>query len=253
MSEVLAPSMGERWRRVTTSVVEGKKLELALASLPSIGNPRIRIQSGAIQAEMEGVMGALNEVSIRVPPLPSKIWPQVVRVMRRSQSMRDSLRKGTVPLSFDRLVARIAGEAVFPEARQVTSACTCGEIDPPCRHVLALHELYSRRLEDKPWELLTLRGVPLRDLLEQAERQPDGDELPPLALGAKEEPVLFPEGERGELDMVLSVGQIRSLLGSHQQTAQQVVRATIDAFLSPEPAEAEAVDEESPDSDGAEG
>lgn len=221
-------SMGERWRRITSHGVDIHELERALASLPSIRNPRLRIQPGAIMAEMEGSMGALHEVNVHVPMLPGRVWPQVVRVMRRSASMLEQMREGLVPRSFDRLIARIAGEPVFPEPRRVTSACTCSEQERPCRHILALHELFARRIEERPYELLILRGVELRKILEQASRPPEPGELPPLSFGSKEEPVLFPEGEDLELDVALTIGQVRNLLGAHQAGKVEAVAAAVD-------------------------
>lgn len=221
--------MGERWRRISTQGVDDHSLELALSSLPSIRSPRIRVQPGAIQAEMEGAMGSINEVSIHVPRLPQRIWPQVVRVMRRSASMQDALRTGKVPRSFDRLIARVSGESLLPAARRVTSACTCGLPETPCRHILALHELFARNLEDKPWELLSLRGVDLRDLLTQAQKAV-AEDLPPLAFGAREEPVLFPDGQGADLGSALTPGQVRSLVGGHQKTMREELEAAIAAF-----------------------
>ena len=124
-------SLGERWRREANRGAEDPVLEQALATLPQVRHPHIRILGGSIRAEMEGVMGAINEVSIHAPTLPGKIWPQVARVMRRSKSMLEALSQGRVPRSFDRLVARIGGESVFPEARRVSSACTCGALEMP--------------------------------------------------------------------------------------------------------------------------
>ncbi len=232
MKERRPISMGQRWRRISTLSVDDQSLELALASLPSIRNPRIAILPGSIKSEMEGVMGSINEVSIHVPRLPNKIWSQVVRVMRRSASMQEALRMGRVPRSFDRLIARISGETISPESRRVSSACTCGAPESPCRHVLALHELFARRLDEKPWELLTLRGVDLRQLLEDAAKELHGVNLPPLAFGAREEPVLFPEGEDGDLDTVLTPGQVSSLLGRQQVALIEELTAAIEAYAS---------------------
>ena len=206
-------SLGERWRREANRGVDDPRLAQALATLPQVRHPRIRVQPGSIHTEMEGAMGSINEVSIHVPLLPAKIWPQVARVMRRSTSMVEALEQGRVPRSFDRLVSRIGGESVFPEARRVTSACTCGAPDTPCRHILALHELFARRLEDRAFEILVLRGVDLRDLLRRARSSDPDPSLPPLAFGAEEEPVLFPEGEDGDLEFVLNAGQSAQLLG----------------------------------------
>lgn len=223
-------SIGERWRRLTTRGAEDDSLEKALASLPSIGRIRLDLAPGSIRAEMEGSMGSINEVSVHVPRLPARIWPQVVRVMRRSASMQEAMREGRVPRSFDRLIVRISGESVFPDARRVTTACTCGLPENPCRHALAIHELFARGLEDRPWELLVVRGVELRKLLNQAARPPEEGELPSLAFGAREEPVLFPEGEEGDLDESLSPGQVRQLLGAYQSAVLDVVDTAIRAL-----------------------
>jgi uncharacterized Zn finger protein len=225
-------SLGERWRREANRGVDSQELERALAMLPSIRHPVLRIQGGSIHAEMEGSMGSINEVSIHVPTLPGRIWPQVARVLRRSPTMLEALDEGKVPRSFDRLVARIAGESLFPDARRVSSACTCGSPEEPCRHVLALHELFARRLDDRPWELLRLRGVLLADLLARAHSSAPDPDLPPLAFGASEEPVLFPEGEEGDLDFALSEGQVLSLLGLLPASVHQAVRSALEDYAA---------------------
>ncbi len=214
MNERRPMSLGERWRREANRGVGEAQLEKALAMLPSIRHPDVRVRPGMIGAEMEGAMGSINEVSIHVPTLPARIWPHVGRVLRRSSSMLQAVSGARVPRSFDRLVARVSGESLFPEARRVASACTCGTVDMPCRHILALHELFARRLDDRPAELLVLRGADLATLIALARSTEPDSETPKLAYGAAEEPVLFPEGEEGDLDFTLSDGQTRRLLGA---------------------------------------
>jgi len=225
-------SLGERWRREANRGVDDPRLDQALETLPQVRHPQIRVRGGSIHTEMEGAMGSINEVSIHVPTLPSKIWPQVARVMRRSTSMLDALEQGRVPRSFDRLVARLGGEPVFPEARRVTSACTCGSLDMPCRHILALHELFARRLDDRQWELLVLRGIDLRELVRRARSSGPDPDLPPLSFGADEEPVLFPEGEEGDLEFALSSGQSAHLLGDMSAEVDDVAEAAILAYAT---------------------
>lgn len=210
-------------------------LEQALATLPQVRHPNLRIRAGSISAEMEGAMGSINEVSIQTPTLPSKIWPQVARIMRRSTNMLEALEQGRVPRSFDRLVARIGGESVFPEARRVSSACTCGAPDMPCRHILALHELFARRLEDRQWELLVLRGVDLRDLLHRAKSSEADPDLPALAFGADDEPILYPEGDEGDLEFALSAGQTSRLLGVMAPEVSEAVNEALESYAASEP------------------
>lgn len=223
-------SLGERWRREAHRGIEEALLEQALDTLPQVRHPNLRVRAGSINVEMEGAMGSINEVSIHAPTLSAKIWPQVARVMRRSTSMLEALGQGRVPRSFDRLVARIGGESVFPDARRVSSACTCGAPEMPCRHILALHELLARRLEDRPWELLVLRGVDLRDLLERAKSSDPDPDLPPLAFGADEEPILYPEGDEGDLEFALSTGQAAALLGVLASSVDEAAREALEGY-----------------------
>lgn len=212
MKERKPISLGERWRREANRRVDDHRLDRALATLPSIRKSMLRIQPGSIRAEVEGALGSIHEVSIHVAMMP-RSWPQVVRALRRARSTVEALQQGRVPRSFDHLLARVCGEPLFPEPRLVSAACTCKAPLSPCHHVLALHELFARRLEERPWELVTLRGLDLQSLLEKVRGSNAGEELPALAFGATEEPLLYPDAEDGGLDYPLSRGQVAQLLG----------------------------------------
>lgn len=227
-------SLGERWRREATRGIDDNRLAAALEALPSIRKPMVRIRAGSIRAEMEGAMGSIHEVSLQIRTLPQKDWPTLVRVLRRSKSIVEALENGRVPRSFDRLVARIVGEPLFPDARSVTYGCSCDLPEKPCRHVLALHELFARRLDEKPWEVLMLRGVDLQTLLSKVQQVGADQELPPLAFGVPEEPVLYPDAEDADLGQSLGPAQVRWLVGD---TSLRFAEAALKALaaLSSEP------------------
>lgn len=214
MSERKTVSLGERWRREATRGVDDSRLAAALEALPSIRKPMVRIRAGSIRAEMEGSMGSIHEVGITIRTLPQKDWPTVVRVLKRSRSIVEALDHGRVPRAFDRLVARIVGEPLFPDARRVTFGCSCDLPEKPCRHVLALHELFARRLDEKPYELLVLRGIDLHGLLAKVKQTGTDPDQPPLAFAAAEEPVLYPDAEDADLDNALASHQVKWLLGT---------------------------------------
>jgi uncharacterized Zn finger protein len=233
MSEQKSVSLGERWRREATRGVDDKRLAAALELLPSIRKPMVRIRPGSMRAEMEGAMGSIHEVSLQVVTLPQREWTTVVRVLRRSKSIVEALEQGKVPRAFDRLLARIVGEPLFPDARRVTFGCSCDLQEKPCRHVLALNELFARRLDEKPWELLVLRGIDLHGLLAKVRQQTADHDLPPLAFGAPEEPVLYPEAEGADLDAALSQTQVRWLLGDVSPRAVEAVKKRLEALTQP--------------------
>ena len=222
-------SLGERWRREATRGIDDQRLAAALESLSSVRKPKVRIRAGSIRVEMEGSMGSIHEVSLQIRTLPQKDWPTLVRVLRRSKSIVEALENGRVPRSFDRLVARIVGEPLFPEGRSVTFGCSCDLPEKPCRHVLALHELCARRLDERPWELLLLRGVDLQEMLTKVHQTtPDGD-LPPLAFGVPEEPVLYPDAEDADLGQSLTMAQVRWLTG---EVSERLASAALQALRS---------------------
>lgn len=235
MSERKSVSLGERWRREATRGVDDKRLAAALELLPSIRKPMVRIRPGSLRAEMEGAMGSIHEVSLQIRILPQKDWPTVTRVLRRSKSIVEALEQGRVPRAFDRLIARITGEPLFPDPRRVTFGCSCDLQEKPCRHVLALNELFARRLDEKPWEILVLRGIDLHALLAKVRQTGADPDLPPLAFAAPEEPVLYPEAEDADLDTTLSKSQVRWMLGVvHDRAVEAAVKA-LDK-LNPPPA-----------------
>jgi uncharacterized Zn finger protein len=228
-------SLGERWRREATRGVDDVRLAAALEAMPSIRKPMVRIRAGSIRCEMEGTMGSIHEVSLQIRTLPMRDWNTLIRVLRRSKSIVEALDNGRVPRSFDRLVARIVGEPLFPDARSVTFGCSCDLPEKPCRHVLALHELFARRLDERPWEILLLRGVDLQAMLSKVRQtEPDGD-LPPLAFGVPEEPVLYPDAEDADLGQSLTGPQVRWFTGTLSERCVDSALAAL-ANLSTTPA-----------------
>ncbi|MGE3173298.1 MAG: hypothetical protein AB7O97_11790 [Planctomycetota bacterium] len=236
MSETKAISLGERWRRDATRGVDDKRLAAALELLPSIRRPMVRIRPGSLRAEMEGSMGSIHEVSLQILTLPQKDLTTIVRVLRRSKSIVEALEQGRVPRAFDRLVARIVGEPLFPDARRVTFGCSCDLPEKPCRHVLALNELFARRLDEKPWDLLVLRGIDLHALLAKVRQTGADPDLPPLQYGAAEEPVLYPEAEGADLDATLGPAQAAWLAGEVSPRAAEAVMGALRALVTPPPA-----------------
>ena len=233
-SERKAVSLGERWRREATRGIDDARLAQALEALPSIRKPAVRIRAGSIRCEMEGSMGSIHEVSLQIRTLPTRDWNTLIRVLRRSKSIVEALENGRVPRSFDRLVARIVGEPLFPDARSVTFGCSCDLPEKPCRHVLALHELFARRLDERPWEILMLRGVDLQAMLGKVHQtEPDGD-LPPLAFGVPEEPVLYPDAEDADLGQSLTPAQVRWFTGAVSAPCVDAALRALD-LLSSEP------------------
>ena len=68
-------------------------------------------------------------------------------------------------------------------------------------------------------------------------------DLPPLAFGAPEEPVLYPEAEDADLDSTLAPAQVRWLLGAVSQRTVEAAERALHRF-------AEGTAEQAPATDG---
>ncbi|GAB4136068.1 MAG: hypothetical protein Fur0037_00340 [Planctomycetota bacterium] len=237
-------SLGERWRRETTRGIDDQRIAAALDVLPGIRRSMVVVGRGSVRAELEGSMGSIHEVSVQVRTLPARGWPAVIHVLRRSASILEALEKGRVPRSLDRLVARVMGEPLFPEARSITTGCSCDLHERPCHHVLALLELIARRLDERPYELLILRGTDARTLLEGARSGPGPQEIANLPFGAREEPVLYPEGEDEDLDSALSARQSAWLLGLVSPRAVEAAMKALERLERSRPPSSVATPEE---------
>ena len=95
--------------------------------------------------------------------------------------------------------------------------------------MLALHELFARRLDEKPWEVLLLRGIDLQSLLTKVQQVTPDTELPPLAFGVPEEPVLYPDAEDADLGQSLGTAQVRWIVGD---VSMRLVDAALAALKS---------------------
>ena len=74
-----------------------------------------------------------------------------------------------------------------------------------------------------------LRGIDLQGLLTKVKQtEPDAD-LPPLAYGVPEEPVLYPDAEDADLDQSLGFTALRWLIGD---LSPRAVEATLQALAT---------------------
>ena len=95
--------------------------------------------------------------------------------------------------------------------------------------------MFARRLDDRPWELLTLRGVDFHNLLDASSKAPDPAELVALAFDAREEPIIAPDGDGVELEPTLTSLQVRRLLATDQDAKLKDVLAVIETYRNAEP------------------
>lgn len=122
------------------------------------------------QADVRGTGGRLEETSLSLRPLDSAVKRRVLRAMAARARYAADLLAGRLPEDVESAF-RETGRSLLPlDADDVVVRCSCAEGEGPCAHVGALAVLLGDRLQDDPFLVFLLRGVPREELLQGLQR-----------------------------------------------------------------------------------
>ena len=164
------------------ALAEGRKVALsnAVTSL-EIG------RSGA-RADVKAADGHLEETSLSLVSLNTAAKRKVLKAMAARARFAADLLAGRLPEDVEGAFQG-TGHTLLPvDADEVVFRCSCAEVPGPCAHAGALAVLLGDRLQDDPFLVFLLRGVPREELLEglqrartQPERKSASDAADPAA------------------------------------------------------------------------
>ncbi|HEX7527895.1 MAG TPA: hypothetical protein VF425_02220 [Thermoanaerobaculia bacterium] len=140
------------------------------------------------RADVKGADGHLEETSFSLLPLATVAKRRVLKAMAARARFAAHLLAGRLPDDVEGAFQG-TGHTLLPvDAGDVVFRCTCAEVPGPCAHVGALAVLLGDRLQDDPFVVFLLRGVPREELLEglqrartRPERSPGADAADPAA------------------------------------------------------------------------
>ncbi|MBF6212291.1 SWIM zinc finger family protein [Nocardia puris] len=139
-----------------------------------------RIEPGAVVAEVQGSQPRPFTSVFAVRPLRAEEVELLIDAIRGAPGMLAAIASGELPPEL--------GPHLLPTtAAELDFSCSCPDPGWPCKHVAAVCYLVAERLDERPREILTLRGLDLDTLIAGIEREsPDavaadlyGDELVP--------------------------------------------------------------------------
>jgi uncharacterized Zn finger protein len=122
------------------------------------------------QADVRAAGGHLEETSLSLRPLDSVVRRRVLKAMAARARYAADLLAGRLPEDVESAFQG-TGRSLLPlDAGDVVSRCSCAEGEEPCAHAGALAVLLGDRLQDDPFLVFLLRGVPREELLEGLQR-----------------------------------------------------------------------------------
>ncbi|MFH5228802.1 SWIM zinc finger family protein [Antrihabitans spumae] len=130
------------------------------------------VGAGSVTAEVQGSQPEPFTSVFSVRTLDSAQVAEIVDVVRRSPGMLAEIVSGSVPKDL--------GPLLLPSsASDLDFDCTCPDGGWPCKHVAAVAYLMAERVDERPLDILTLRGVDVDSLISgvEADTEVDDDDL----------------------------------------------------------------------------
>ncbi len=118
----------------------------------------LEVGAGAVTAEVQGSQPDPFHSSFGMRTLDADAVRELVDAVRATPGMLAEIVSGSVP--------KALGELLLPSsASELDFDCTCPDVGWPCKHVAAVCYLTAEHLDQRPLDILTLRGVELDTLI----------------------------------------------------------------------------------------
>jgi hypothetical protein len=143
------------WARHFAAAVAGD----ASARADERGNVRaLRVEPGAIFAEVAAGDGSSCRVAVLAPLLPEGVWSAVERFARTRAALQAGVEARAQSEQLEHLLAEDWEEPLVPESSSIARPCTC-DSGGDCEHVAAVAYAAADAIDDDPSLLLRWRGV----------------------------------------------------------------------------------------------
>ncbi|MFJ4658403.1 SWIM zinc finger family protein [Nocardia sp. NPDC088792] len=117
-----------------------------------------RLEPGAVSAEVQGSQPRPFISVLTLRQLRDDRLDELVDLVRGTPGMLGEIAAGALPHTL--------GPLLLPTtASELDFSCTCPDHGWPCKHVAAVCYVIAERLDERPKDLLTLRGVELDALI----------------------------------------------------------------------------------------
>jgi uncharacterized Zn finger protein len=122
------------------------------------------------RADVRAADGQMEEASLSLKPLESSVRRRVLKAMAARARFAADLLAGRLPEDVESVFQGTRRSLLPLDAADVVSTCTCTEGEEPCAHAGALAVLLGDHLQDDPFLVFLLRGVPREELLQGLQR-----------------------------------------------------------------------------------
>lgn len=127
----------------------------------------LKIDSGTINALVQGSTAKPYQVEIGIDPLNEKTWKQITVLCNRRIESLEQLVSGKFPKELENLFTT-RQEGLFPAPKEIHFHCSCPDSARLCKHVAAVLYGVGARLDQNPMLLFSLRKMPVDELIKKS-------------------------------------------------------------------------------------
>lgn len=118
----------------------------------------ITIQSGLVQAKVQGSRPTPYAVTLKIAPLTDAQWEQAITVMAEQAIFAAKLLAGEMPQNIEDAF-QSAGVSLLPQrSADIHASCSCPDFANPCKHIAAVYYLLGEQFDADPFLIFQMRG-----------------------------------------------------------------------------------------------
>ena len=144
-----------------------------------------KLEKGAVTAQIRGnvnpYFGVYKEPTydtrIALKAIPAEDWAVLIRHFGNRAAFVSRLLMNEVPDNIEKPFGTLDLHFLPHSAKDMQTRCSCPDYANPCKHVAGLSYFLSARLDQDPFLLFELRGLPREELFKQLRNTPLGKAL----------------------------------------------------------------------------
>ncbi|MCX6700136.1 MAG: hypothetical protein NTV68_09440 [Methanomicrobiales archaeon] len=161
--------VGENWwAKVWVAVLEdaGEKGRLTRAKTCARNGSgsRLRIETGQMRIGICCSGYTIRDVVFLFPKFKEDVWVRLISLVAADAALAGALLSGDFTEYFVEELRKENIHLLPKNFREITALCGCGDAHHLCIHVAAAWYLFAEVLDEDPWHLLMLHGLPKDEL-----------------------------------------------------------------------------------------
>jgi len=162
--------VGRRWLRLVEEAAPSDRFAQGLEYAQAGQTRSIETRVGGVDARVQGTAARAYETSIELEHFSDEQWEAIIRRLLEEGVVAAKVMAGGLPVNIEDVFGpeRLA---LFPQGGEdVTPRCSCPDEQRWCKHCCCAAALIAERLEDDPFLIFQLRGLPIDELRDRLRR-----------------------------------------------------------------------------------